>query len=246
MDQWANNVVDCVVNRTSISSRLQDVQTFTAVVNCLCNLLNEHTDDKDPAASPVLPRTRPAGESKAIATLSYILAPNIPAALEAGVIRRWLARYPFPCAVNDEYRRRDVFMHMKTLWSDDPVMSSIVNTLASHPDGEKELKKYHLMWGRPEERFMTEFGVPQTFATSDQASEDSESDSESDIWMVDGDDTAGARYTTRRLQERSPEEQALRRRRREAMVFSEGGRPLHGDDIIQPVHIYENGRVGGS
>lgn len=178
-------------------------------------------------------------------TLNYILAPNIPAALEAGVIRRWLAKYPFPCAVNDEFRRRDVFMHMKTLWSDDPVMGSIVNTLASHPEGEKELKKYHLMWGRPEERFTSDFGVPQTFATNDEAPDGTESDTESDIWMVDGDDTAGAPWTTRRLQERSPEEQALRRRRREAMVFSEGGRPLQRDDIIQPVHVDENGNVDG-
>lgn len=60
-------------------------------------------------------------------------------------------------------------------------------------------------------------------------------DEDSDVWMVDGEDTAGSyrQSSSRRFQEGSPEDQALRRRRREAMVLSEGGRPLGNDDIIQ-------------
>lgn len=65
--------------------------------------------------------------------------------------------------------------------------------------------------------------------------EDEDDDEDSDVWMVDGEDTAGpsVRESSRRFQEGSAEEQALRRRRREAMVLSEGGRPLGRDDIIQ-------------
>lgn len=65
--------------------------------------------------------------------------------------------------------------------------------------------------------------------------DDDDDDADSDIWMVDGDDTAGAsrQNLPRRLQPGTVEEQRLRRRRREAMVLSEGGRPLGRDDIIQ-------------
>jgi hypothetical protein len=103
---------------------------------------------------------------------------------------------------------------MKTWWSDDTLMSSIFSTLSSHPEGTKQLRKYGLMGSMIEE--------------NDQ------DDDDSDIWMVDGDDTAGSsRITGRRLRERGAEEQAVRRRRREAMVLSDGGRPLGHDDIIQ-------------
>lgn len=64
--------------------------------------------------------------------------------------------------------------------------------------------------------------------------QDDDDDDDSDVWMVDGEETAGTfRTAPRRPQEGSLEEQALRRRRREAMVLSEGGHPLGRDDIIQ-------------
>lgn len=70
--------------------------------------------------------------------------------------------------------------------------------------------------------------------------DDEDDDGDSDVWMVDGEDTAGTfRSTPRRVQEGSLAEQALRRARREAMVLSEGGRPLGRDDIIQ--RSYEEG-----
>lgn len=65
--------------------------------------------------------------------------------------------------------------------------------------------------------------------------DDDDEDGDSDVWMVDGEDTAGSYRgsSSRRPQDGNAEEQALRRRRREAMVLSEGGRPLGRDDIIQ-------------
>jgi hypothetical protein len=108
---------------------------------------------------------------------------------------------------------------MKTWFLDDGVMSSIFSTLTSHNDGIKQLRKHGLMGSMIEE--------------NDQDDEDDEDD---DVWMVNGEDTAGSTRRVslgRRLQEGSMEEQAQRRRRREAMVLSDGGRPLRGDDIIQ-------------
>lgn len=145
-----------------------------------------------------------------------LLPENVPGALEAGVITRWLSKYPFPCALTEPSRKQDVVILMKTWWSDDMVMSSIFSTLTSHADGIKQLRKHGLMGSMIEEN-------------------DQDDDDDSDVWMVDGEDTAGSyrQSSSRRFQEGSPEDQALRRRRREAMVLSEGGRPLGNDDIIQ-------------
>lgn len=113
-------------------------------------------------------------------------------------------------------------MLMKTWWSDDAVMSAIFGTLTTHPDGIKQLRKHGLMGSMIEE--------------DDEEDEDDEDDiyDDGDVRMTNGDDTAGNNYgRSRRHQGRSPEEQALRRRRREAMVLSEGGRPIGREDIIQ-------------
>jgi hypothetical protein len=158
------------------------------------------------------------GEKKALNILNVLLPENIPGALEAGIISRWLCRYPFPCAIAEPSRRRDVVILMKTWWSDDVVMSSIFSSLSSHPDGIKQLRKHGLMGSMIEEN-----------------DHDDEDDGDSDVWMVDADEAGGSfgRTRSRRLQEGSPEEQALRRRRREAMVLNDGGRPIGNDDIIQ-------------
>lgn len=168
--------------------------------------------------SPILPKTRPMGEKKALNILNVLLPENIPGALEAGIISRWLCRYPFPCAIAEPSRRRDVVILMKTWWSDDVVMSAIFSALSSHPDGIKQLRKHGLMGSMIEEN-----------------DHDDEDDADSDVWMVDADEAGGSfgRTPSRRLQEGSTEEQALRRRRREAMVLSDGGRPIGNDDIIQ-------------
>lgn len=213
------------VSRTSVCTRLRDIQTYTALVNCLCNFLEEHTERTSTTNSPILPQTRPVGEKKALAILNILLPENIPAALEAGIVNRWICKYPFPCALAEPSRRQDVAILMKAWWSDDAVMSSIFGTLTSHPDGIIQLHQHGLM--------------SRMFQQNDQGDEDDDDgddeDADSDVWMVDGEDTAGAypESSPRRHREGNAEEQALRRRRREAMVLSEGGRPLGRDDIIQ-------------
>lgn len=199
-------------------ARLQDLPTYTALVDCLCNLLDEHVEETSTTVSHIFPKTRPLGERKALHVANAIVPEDVSAALEAGIVSRWLCKYPFPCAVAKPSRRQDVVLLMKTCFSDDPLMSSVVSTIASHPDGVRQLRKYDLMGSMIEE--------------NDQ----DEDDVDSDVWMIDGDGTAGARrFSERRFPEESPEEQALRRRRREAMVLSEGGRPLGNENIIQPV-----------
>lgn len=204
------------VSRTSVCTRLRDLPTYTALVDCLCHFLEEHVEETSSTTSPILPKTRPLGERKALNTINIALQENIPAALEAGIVSRWLSKYPFPCALTVPSRKQDVVILMKTWWSDDAVMSSIFSTLSSDPDGAKQLRKYGLMGSMIEEN------------------DHDDEDLDSDVWMVDGEDTAGSRpASSRRAREGTAEEQATRRRRREAMVLSDGGRPLGNADIIQ-------------
>ncbi|GFF51119.1 hypothetical protein IFM61606_06741 [Aspergillus udagawae] len=203
------------VSRTAVCSRLKDLSTYTALVDCLCNFLEEHVEETSTTDSPILPKTRPLGEKKALSILNLILQENIPAALEAGVVSRWLSKYPFPCALTKPSRRQDVVILMKTWWSDDTIMSAIFSTLSSHPDGTKQLRKYGLMGSMMEEN-------------------DHDDEDDSDVWMIDGEDTAGSRRLSgRRLRGGTAEEQAVRRRRREAMVLSDGVHPLNNEDIFQ-------------
>jgi hypothetical protein len=183
----------------------------------LCNFLEEHVEETSTTDSPILPKMRPLGEKKALSILNLILQENIPAALEAGVVSRWLSKYPFPCALTKPSRRQDVVILMRTWWSDDTVMSAIFSTLSSHPDGTKQLRKYGLMGSMMEEN-----------------DHDDEEEEDSDVWMIDGEDTAGSRRLSgRRVRGGTAEEQAVRRRRREAMVLSDGVHPLNNDDIFQ-------------
>ncbi|OKL56862.1 hypothetical protein UA08_07829 [Talaromyces atroroseus] len=219
------------LSRSSLSPRLKDLPTYTAIVDCLCNFLEEHTVEYGTTESPILPKTRPPGEKKLLATLNILLAENLPAALEAGVVSRWLSKYPFPCLTNNididdnnntnnKYRRRDVVWLMKTYWLDDTIMSSIVTTLVSNTDGIRQLRKHGLMGS-----------VMQEENDFDEA--------DNDVWMINGESTAGSRWVPERLPlpDESFEEQALRRRRREAMVFSENGGPIGSENIIQPLSI---------
>jgi hypothetical protein len=193
---------------------LKDLPTFTALTDCLCNILEELAEETGTTVSPILPETRQPSEKKALSTLNVLLNENIPAALEAGIVSRWLSKYPFAYTFGNELP--DVTTPMKPTWNDDLLMRPIIRTLLSHHDGIKQLRKCGLI-------------------NSTEENDHDEYDGDSDVWMIDGDDTAGPRRSSgRRLRDDNVEEQALRRRRREAMVFSEGRRPLGSDNIIQP------------
>ncbi|EED16021.1 conserved hypothetical protein [Talaromyces stipitatus ATCC 10500] len=219
------------LSRVTLSPRLNDFSTYKAIVDCLCNFLEEHNVEYTTTESPILPRTRPPGEKKLLATLNILLVQNIPAALEAGVVSRWLSKYPFPClresttttTHGNDYRRKDVVWLMKMYWPDDTFMSSIITTLVGTREGIRQLRKYGLMGSVMEE------------GKDMDDHDDGGDDEDSDVWMINGESTAGTSWVPERLSfpEESYEEQVLRRRRREAMVFSEDGGPIRSDNIIQ-------------
>ncbi|CEO58572.1 hypothetical protein PMG11_03284 [Penicillium brasilianum] len=216
-------VTNRALSRTTVCAYLRDVETFNALVDCLCNFLREHTEETSTTNSPILPKTRPIGELKALQILNVLLASNVHNALEAGLVSRWLNKYPFPCAAEDSpSRREDVVLLMKTWWTDDVVMSSIFETLTQDPEGSKQLRTHGLMGSIIEEQ-----------DHDDHTYDDDDGDyTDNDVRMVNGEDTAGPdfRAIARRMR---TQDQAQRRMRREAMALSEGGRPWASEDIIQ-------------
>lgn len=109
-------------------------------------------------------------------------------------------------------------------------MSSIITTLVGAPDGIRQLRKYGLMGSIMEE------GHDLDDKGDDDGGHDDD-DADSDVWMINGESTAGRNWEPERLTlpDESLEEQALRRRRREAMVFSEDGGPIGSENIIPPI-----------
>ena len=142
---------------------------------------------------------------------------NLTEALDAGLISRWLLYYPFGGSSTYGSRKRALVQELRALDSEDEVMSDIVNTICSEEEGWKQMIEYGLV-----EEFNLASVPPDgqtAYGVSNQGS-----------WhnmMTRG----------RRVREESVEEQALRRRRREAMVLNEGGRPFEGGDIIHRDHI---------
>lgn len=222
-------------------------------MNCLCNFLDEHTEQTSTTASPILPKTRPLGEKKALQILNVLLPEDVSTAVAAGVVSRWLVKYPFPCALEEPSGRENVILLMKNWWSDDATMSSILGTLTTHPEGYEQLQEYGLMSIMGDE---SEDDRDRDEDEDHDEDPDEHDDDDSEIWdiedsdedldvdmprdgdilMEEGDDTAGLGFhawPSRRLQAGTTEDQALRRRRREAMVLSEGGRPLGRENIIQ-------------
>ena len=166
--------------------------------------------------------------------LSYTIRQRpLRVALDAGLVSRWLARYPFggcdytlaaPAsggaaggasaersgavwARTREQVARNVRLRLRTEQTDDESLGRIMQWLDGDPEGRRELRKYELL-----------FCGAQV---------------EDDDW-VDADlDRAVFGELQRRSREESEEEAALRRRRRQAMVIGEGGMPISSDNIYE-------------
>ncbi len=154
--------------------------------------------------------------------LCRLLRDNLIDAISAGIVSRWLSKYPFGGSTTDEAVRREAVHQLKTFTSDDILMCEVIVRLDNFAEGRKQLRRCGLI------------GSAIGESNGDEA----------DTWMVDGDDTAGGNLASgagsRRVREESAEEQALRRRRREAMVFSEGGGPLGRENIIQRDEVLDD------
>ena len=120
--------------------------TYKAIVDCLCNLLPEaHLAEKKDFFS----RTQP--ERDALYFLLHILSFDVAKALEAGVISRWLARYPFGGADASKYKKRNT---ISRLLDNDPrhedseygsIMCEMLLHMSKTPSLRKEMVEHGLL-----------------------------------------------------------------------------------------------------
>ena len=211
--------------------------TYKAIVDCLCNLLPEaQIAEKDPAF-----RIQP--ERNALYVIHQIVSMDVAKALEAGVISRWLAQYPFGGLNASTYNKKKTVMDLidNGRFNEDSefrdTMQSMLRYMSSTPALRKEMVEHGLLdvpkgnnitvdvnFFRCEKRPWTDYlqddwemteASPRTYA------------------YIDRTRRGIPVGTPNRLREDSFEEQALRRRRREAMVLGEVGRPIQRADIIE-------------
>ena len=144
--------------------------------------------------------------------LARLIPYNVSEALKAGVVTRWLAKYPFG---DTEHDRREAIKALKTWNAQDVLLSEIVCAIESHPDGRKQMRMAGL----------TGSAMGETDSDGGERVNEGVEDTEAII--------AGGLASGRRLRNASSEERFRRRRRREAMVLSDGAEPIGSDDIIQ-------------
>jgi hypothetical protein len=264
-----------------------DLPGFTAIVDALVNCLPLHKIAPDPSSlrkptqvpargtgpvSPLLPPNRPADETRLMQILQELLrcalnefAEGMSVALQAGVVKRWLKKYPFPCASPSNshlgFNRSDVvsLFRIDSWASDDPLMLRIMVLLGRDPEAMKQLRAIGIRGSDYKEAIFSSGG---NTGWSELPSRD--------ILMTNSEDTAGVWSTdrirwelansqngamgdellrnelerrgepirpgsswARQAPERSPEEQSLRRRNREAIVVADGGTPFTRDNILR-------------
>lgn len=236
-----------LVHRNIIQMQFNDLATFTALITCLCHLLNEHTKETSDIDSPICPKTRPLGEENALIVLLSVLPDNIPAALEAGIISRWLYRYPFPCLRGSWEPVVNVYNLTRLPYgADDAVLSSIVKALARNPEGARQLRKYGLMaWGNASDIDLVAINKSWRDLANERRArrargegEDPRLDDDDDVIMGNITEVETPPPSSRRarplMRNLYADEQAVRRRRREAVVISDGNGPIQLSDIYSP------------
>lgn len=160
-------------------------------------------------------RKRPCRD--ALNIIAALLQQNCRDAVQSGLIY-WLLEYPFGGYDSPEEKKK-ILKDITSWYYEDPAMHTILSFAVANVESREELFKHGLI-----------DGVRDLF-------EGEEVDSG---WMWSGpvenvvDSTISSTMRGgRRMREESIEEQALRRRRREAMVLGEIGRPIERTDIIE-------------
>lgn len=157
--------------------------------------------------------TRQKPSRDALTILAALLQQNCRDAVRAGLIS-WLVEYPFGGNADSLKEKKTILWDINSWYFEDPAMYTIVNFAKTDFESRKLLVQHGLV-DKPKDSF------------------EGEVDSE---WMWTGSVEGVVEPTMRggrRMREESVEEQALRRRRREAMVLGEIGRPIERADIIE-------------
>ena len=193
---------------------------FKAITDCLCTWLPavqkaESTDEKFPY------RSQP--ERDALKILSILLQHDVSLGLQAGLIVRWLANCNFDNHDNSEAGRKEAIQEMLKWEYDDFNMCIILNALVKDNQAFEQLESHGLVESAAVEKTALDSDIEDIWLVRNQSA----------IEIDRGPDSAPMMRRGRRVREESIEEQALRRRRREAMVIGQNGRAVERDDIIE-------------
>lgn len=198
--------------------------TYKAIVDCLCNLL----PDAQAAENKSAFRTQP--ERDALYVLHIIIGFDVTTALEAGVIRRWLGQYPFGGTDTSKDQKKKIvteILDSMSYYEDSDFgrsMRAVLFCTSKCHSPRKEMVKHGLL------------DVPQGRETNegwDMSENTTGAYSDTNWTHTNWAPRSVPGGTNNRPREESFEEQALRRRRREAMVLGEAGRPIERADIIE-------------
>lgn len=174
---------------------LVNYPTFHSLVTALENCLK---DSNRPDYVKRLP-----AERHAMWILSTLLPHDVSLALKAGIVKRWLARYPFG---RTEAETHEAIRKLRMWLTDDRIMADIVTVLENHPEGRKQMRLA---------------GLTGSSIGESEDDDDRKTGMDDEIVVV------------RRRRNDTPEERRIRRRRREAIVVSDGRQPLGRGDIIE-------------
>lgn len=194
--------------------------TFKALIDCLYRFFDDKEAYPHGFGSYTNQHHRPEAEQDAMFVLCVACRGKMAEVLRAGLVTRWLAKYPFGGFETPDTAKQLLIKHLKnheTEWSD-PTMTEILRFVDSEPEGRRQLRNHGLL--------------------GSVIGESPDDEDDKDISMSGAEDGAVTGVTVgalrgRRIREESIEEQALRRRRREAMVLHEGNSPVSRSDIIQ-------------
>ncbi len=207
---------------------------FKAIIDCLCTWLPAAQDPESSIKNEDFPyRSQP--ERDALTILIRLLHHEVTLGLQAGLIFRWLANCHFDKNDKSEARRKQAIYEMLKWEYDDIIMCTILNALYTHDQAREELESHGLL----------DSAAVETNILDDDIEIE-------DIWLVrngsavevdGGPDSEPMMRRGRRVREESVEEQALRRRRREAMVLGQDGRAVERDDIIERDNVLGDDHV---
>ncbi|KAI5289549.1 hypothetical protein KEM54_003686 [Ascosphaera aggregata] len=225
--------------------RTADQDSLHALVDCLCNFLQEHDRTYSAYEARRVPKTRPPGETKALQIMNAIIPNNVSTAIQAGVVSRWLVRYPFPPV--DSPDRHGIRNLIQYCYSYDTDMATILSVLGTHIDGSRQLRKHGLLSAS---KIIEDMGVSPVDPEEVDDEDDEHNDFYEDHWprssrlslsdtlntdmrgvdsMPDlSSHSSGRRQSTSFL---SAEEAVMRRRRREAVIIDRSDEDV---EIIVP------------
>jgi hypothetical protein len=244
--------MDFHTTRRSQQLHFQTSSAYRAIVTALENMLPMHsrtaTDmsftTRGHPPSPVRPFSRPTQEGYLLSIVLDLIRSSkastlsadggVALFLKAGLVTRWLARYPFPCTLPQysklNFKRSDVtdIFVQKAYARDDPPMAELFRELNSSPTACKELRAAGL--STKSSRLIENFPESSGWGEWDPESRSGWEEQELETAQ---EERTGMDLPRPRSADRSAAEDRLRRRHREAIVVADRGAPITNQNILQ-------------